>query len=250
MIWDLAGEDSSNQVQLSYLKGASGYLLVCDGTWAESVAIAKSIHGRILDQMEQLPFLLVVNKSDLRDKWELTSSELEKLEADGWKVRVTSAKSGDGVDDMFKAIAEETLKAPNPLKVFLCHASEDSATLQELHHRLSADGFEPWLDQEDLLGGQNWAREIPRAIRGSDVVLVCLSQQSTTKEGYLQKEVREARDVANEKPPGKVFLIPVLLDDCSVPEYLNEFHVVKLWQTDGYERLRRALKSALQNRRV
>ncbi|MGC2110962.1 MAG: Rab family GTPase [Candidatus Korobacteraceae bacterium] len=111
MLWDLAGEDSRTQAQTSYLRGASGYFLVCDGTWSESLVTAKSIHKRAVETVgDNVPFVLVVNKSDLWDKWEISAPELEKLESDGWKVKVTSAKSGDGVEEMFLMLTEEVLR--------------------------------------------------------------------------------------------------------------------------------------------
>jgi small GTP-binding protein len=110
MVWDLAGEDSRTQVQTSYLRGAAGYFLICDGTWAETLVTAKSIHQRAIEAVGDIPFVLVVNKSDLWDKWQITSPELEQLENDGWKIKITSAKSGDGVEEMFLMLTEEVLR--------------------------------------------------------------------------------------------------------------------------------------------
>jgi len=111
MLWDLAGEDSRSQVQTSYLRGAAGYFLVCDGTWAESLVTAKSIHKRAMETVGDIPCMLVVNKSDLWNKWEITAPELETLVAEGWKVQVTSAKTGDGVEEMFMKLTQEVLRA-------------------------------------------------------------------------------------------------------------------------------------------
>jgi small GTP-binding protein len=110
MVWDLAGEDSRSQVQTSYLRGAAGYFLICDGTWAETLVTAKSIHKRAVETVGEIPFVLVVNKSDLWDKWQITAPELEQLETEGWKIKITSAKSGDGVEEMFTMLAEEVLR--------------------------------------------------------------------------------------------------------------------------------------------
>ena len=114
LLWDLAGEDSRTQVQTSYLRGAAGYFLICDGTWAESLVTAKSIHKRAVETVGDIPCMLVVNKSDLWNKWEITAPELEQLVAEGWKVQVTSAKTGDGVEEMFSKLTREVLQA-NPL---------------------------------------------------------------------------------------------------------------------------------------
>ena len=71
MLWDLAGEDSRTQVQTSYLRGAHGYFLVCDGTWKESLVTAKNVHKRAVEAVGEIPCVLVINKSDLWDKWEI-----------------------------------------------------------------------------------------------------------------------------------------------------------------------------------
>jgi len=79
-------------------------------------------------------------------------------------------------------------------------------------------------------------------VRASDVVIVCLSESSITKEGFVQKEIRQGLDVADEKPEGTIFLIPLKLAECEVPERLRCWHFVNLFEQNGYERLRQALQ--------
>ena len=86
--------------------------------------------------------------------------------------------------------------APRKLRVFLCHGSEDKAEVRNLYRKLRGDGLDPWLDEEKLLPGQRWQDEIPKAVRNSDVVLVCLSDRTTRRDGYIQDEIRFALDVA------------------------------------------------------
>jgi tetratricopeptide (TPR) repeat protein len=129
-----------------------------------------------------------------------------------------------------------------PLKVFLCHASGDKPAVRDLYRRLVAEGVDAWLDQEKLMPGQDWRLEIPRAVREADVVVVCLSNNSVTKEGYIQKEIRFALDAAKEKPEGTIFLIPVRLEDCPVPERLSRWQWVDLFEDNGFLRLLRSLK--------
>ena len=94
------------------------------------------------------------------------------------------------------------------LKVFLCHSKEDKAKVRRLYHRLSNDGFDAWLDDEKLMPGQEWEIEISKAVQAADIVIVCLSNNSVTKAGYIQREIRMALDIADEQPEGTVFLIP------------------------------------------
>jgi TIR domain len=55
-----------------------------------------------------------------------------------------------------------------PIQIFLCHASEDKAAVETIYGRLKALGYEPWLDKKDLLPGQRWRIEIPKAISASN----------------------------------------------------------------------------------
>jgi len=131
------------------------------------------------------------------------------------------------------------------LKVFLCHASEDKPQVLELYEQLKRDGFDPWLDQKNLLPGQHWETAIPNAVRQAHVVIACVSARSTTKEGYVQKEMKFALDVADEKPEGMIFLIPARLEDCRSPQRLGHLHRVDLFAPDGYELLKRSLEQRL-----
>ncbi|MGZ9225925.1 MAG: TIR domain-containing protein [Anaerolineales bacterium] len=134
------------------------------------------------------------------------------------------------------------LEIKRPLKVFLCHASGDKPRVRDLYKRLAIEGVDAWLDQEKLLPGQDWRSEIPRAVQESDVVVIFLSKKSTTKEGYVQKEIRFALDIAEEKPEGTIFLIPARLEDCVVPERLSRWQWVDLYEENGFIRLLRSLK--------
>ena len=107
---------------------------------------------------------------------------------------------------------------PRPLRVFLCHASQDKPSVWKLYRYLKQHGVQPWLDQQDLLPGEDWEVEIPKALFASDVILVCLSKNSVNKEGFVQKEITFALDKAMEKPEGTIFIIPVKLEDCEIPQ--------------------------------
>jgi hypothetical protein len=98
------------------------------------------------------------------------------------------------------------------------------------------------LDEEKLLPGQDWNLEIAKAVRSTDVVIVCLSCGSLNKAGYFQKETKFALDVADEQPEGAVFIIPAKLEECNVPQRLRRWHWVSLYEKGGYERLNKSLR--------
>jgi hypothetical protein len=128
------------------------------------------------------------------------------------------------------------------LKAFLCHSSADKPAVRQLYERLQAKGIEPWLDVKNILPGQDWDLEIRRAVRDSHVVLVCLSNQSTTRAGYLQKEIKFVLDRADEQPEGTIFVIPLKLEECEMPDRLSRWHWVNFFEEDGYELLMRSLR--------
>jgi hypothetical protein len=116
-----------------------------------------------------------------------------------------------------------------PLRVFLCHSSNDKPAVRELYQKLRAEPWiQPWLDEEELFPGMDWNLEIENAIEATDVILVCLSNSSITKEGYVQREIRIALDYADYKPEGTLFIIPVRLEECVPPKRLAR------WQYADY----------------
>jgi len=136
----------------------------------------------------------------------------------------------------------------NAIRIFLCYASDDKSFARELHKKLVNYEFDVWFDEERLLPGQNWDMEIQKSVRLSDVVLICLSGQSVNKEGYVQKEIKIALDVADEKPDGTIFIIPIRIEDCAVPERIKRWQWIDLFSLESeadnnnYEKLVKSLK--------
>lgn len=105
MIWDLEGDDDYQRLQTSYLRGASGYLLVADGTRQITLDQAIEIQGRVVEAIGPLPFLLALNKADLAAQWEIDDAWTDSLTARGWKSFQTSAKDGVAVEAVFVELA-------------------------------------------------------------------------------------------------------------------------------------------------
>lgn len=74
----------------------------------------------------------------------------------------------------------------NPkLRIFLCHSSQDKQTVRDLYQLFRNESWlDPWLDEEKLLPGQDWDIEIEKAVEKSHVVIVFLSNNSVSKEGW------------------------------------------------------------------
>ncbi len=127
------------------------------------------------------------------------------------------------------------------MRVFLCHSSGDKLSVRQLYQHLKACNLDPWLDEENLLGGQDWEHEIRKAVQAADAVIVCLSRGSISKTGFVQKEIKFALDVAEEKPEYTTFLIPLKLEECFIPERLKRWQWVNYFEQDGFDKLMKTL---------
>ncbi len=109
VLWDIAGEDDVQPLQLVYLRGASGYLLVADGTRRATLDKARTLQVRVRETIGDKPFVLVLNKSDLVQDWDVGDKLTEELVGEGWDLIKTSAKTGSGVEDAFHMVARKML---------------------------------------------------------------------------------------------------------------------------------------------
>lgn len=132
-------------------------------------------------------------------------------------------------------------KSTKQVRVFLIHAHSDRDSVHRLHQRLRRDGIDAWLDVENLQPGQDWQREIRKAILTSDAVIVCLSRAFNELHGYRHEELKLALEKASLLVD-KVFVIPARLEDCDMPESLRHLHRVDLFVKGGLRKLVTALK--------
>ena len=108
ILWDLAGEDDINTFRMTNMRGAAGYVLVADGTRPSTLDVALSLRQRVEAEVGPLPFVLLLNKSDLKDQWTVSDADLAELRQNGWWVEPSSARTGEGVEDAFKDLAVRT----------------------------------------------------------------------------------------------------------------------------------------------
>lgn len=113
VIWDIAGEDDICQLKTSYLRGASGIIVVADGTREKTIETAKEVFRKARETIGDVPSVIVLNKSDLTDEWALKKHHYAELEKLGLDILRTSAKTGEGVDTMFERFARTILNTPS-----------------------------------------------------------------------------------------------------------------------------------------
>lgn len=134
------------------------------------------------------------------------------------------------------------------VRIFISYAREDEARVKQLYQHLADAGFQPWLDREHIVPGMKWEPVIKKALKQSDFVLVCLSGASINKRGFLQREIKQALEQADEKLEHDVYLIPARLDDCEMPDALSEIQWVDLFEDDGWQQLLKAFEYGLKQR--
>ena len=136
-----------------------------------------------------------------------------------------------------------------PLRVFLSCSAHDLNAARAYYEKFRATGWiQPWLEEENLLSGQDPRLEIEKAVRNADAVLVFLSSRSVSQEGQVQRQLKLALDVADEKPEGTVFVIPIRLDNCSLPHRLGSWKPVDAFPADRQERAYERVLASLRLR--
>jgi len=139
------------------------------------------------------------------------------------------------------------------IKIFITHASEDKTIVRILHQKFIEHGYKQWLDDIDLVPGQNWRIEIPKALKSCDLVILCLSRLSVQKKGYVQKEFRLALSAYAEKPPSTTYLLPLIFDESEIPNLaipnlgnaLSDIQWLDFWENASFKRLTDAISRAI-----
>ena len=136
-------------------------------------------------------------------------------------------------------------------QIFISYAREDFQQARTLYQQLKAEGFSPWMDKVDLIGGQQWQPAIEKAIRQAEFFLLLLSRNSVKKRGFVQREIRAALDLWKDKLEDDVYLIPLMLEAMAgeeVPTEVSKFQWIDLYEAEGWEQLQRSLELGLAQR--
>lgn len=135
----------------------------------------------------------------------------------------------------------------HPVRAFFIYAHSDRKIVHRLHARMVRDGVNTWMDTENLQPGQDWAYEIRRAILKCDVIIVCLSRAFNERRGYRHEELRLALRKASLLPRDEVFIVPVRLEKCVMPDSLRRLHRVDVFERGGYRILIRTLREKAES---
>ncbi len=142
--------------------------------------------------------------------------------------------------------------AQNRPRVFIAYVEEDLSFARKLYRAFEDNGFRPWLDKKRLMPGQNWPRAIETAIQTSDFFVACFSRRATSKRGSFHSELRYALFCAAKVPLDEIFLIPLRLNDCAVPNRISKqiqyLDLFPDWET-GVRRLIAVIQAQEESRK-
>lgn len=107
VLWDVAGTSRFGSLEFNYLRGAAGVIYVADGTRSETIDVARNLRKSIEEKYGALPFVFLINKCDLTRDWECSTDQIDRLKADIGNVFITSAKTGETVEEALQVLASD-----------------------------------------------------------------------------------------------------------------------------------------------
>jgi len=110
MLWDIHGEDDYQKVKPAYVMGSSAYFIVIDGTRRNTIETALELQEMAAKVSEGAPFIVLINKADLKEEWEVTETDIQSLKEKGMTVITTSAKDGFQVEEAFLKLSQQMMK--------------------------------------------------------------------------------------------------------------------------------------------
>ncbi len=126
-------------------------------------------------------------------------------------------------------------------KVFISYAKEDYAFAEKLYDFLLHNKFKPWLDKKGILPGQNWDSIIKKNLKEANYIILLLSETSVKKRGYVQREFKLALDYFQEKLEDDIYLIPLKINDCNIPNNLSGFQWIEYNTEDCFNQILESL---------
>jgi WD40 repeat protein len=143
--------------------------------------------------------------------------------------------------------------------VFLSYCHDDERSATQLRNELVDAGHTVWWDKE-ILPGEDWRLQIAAAIQRAYAVILCFSVALERRDrSGVYEEIDEAIALCSKLPLTTVFLIPVLLTSCQVPEVhlgrsrsLSDLQHIELFAPNrehGLQKLLQSLQRAREPKR-
>lgn len=105
LLWDIHGEDEYQKVNPNYIMGTSGCFIVIDGTRLATLTIGNELIETVKKIAPDSVIIVLINKSDLKNEWDISDVDIDNLRSKGYEVIETSAKTSEAVELAFIRIS-------------------------------------------------------------------------------------------------------------------------------------------------
>jgi small GTP-binding protein len=174
-IWDVVGQSDFQSVQRVALRGARGLLAVADASRRDTFENIPYWLYLVDEATGPIPTVLVVNKWDLADERVITQEDMEEFATKvGVPYLLTSAKTGEGVEDAFAHLGRELLHRRRPSYKGIDHppprpadpvlALEDRLIAKFCEEAGNVEAFMPIVRHQFRTAGIDWKRPSPQQL--------------------------------------------------------------------------------------
>lgn len=134
--------------------------------------------------------------------------------------------------------------------VFISYATEDYEKVILIYDYLEKIGLYPWMDKKNLIAGEDWERALWKAARKADFFVICLSHLAITKRSFLQREIKRALTIWEEKLEDDIYVLPIKIEECEIPESLLKFQWINLFEENGFEIISKSIMEGANRRNI
>ena len=138
-IWDTAGQDRFKTIAKNYYKGANAVIFVFDVNHKNTIEKIKFWINSVKDNSSKdIIEIIVGNKIDIEGKREVTKEQMKSLGQNvGMETFETSAKTGEGINEIFNYLVTNLIKNPNTGRVL----TDDESSLRNSITILTNNNF-------------------------------------------------------------------------------------------------------------
>ncbi len=106
LLWDIHGEDDYQKIKPTYIMGSSGCFIIIDGTRKATLDIGLKLIETVNKVAPKSAIIILINKSDLKDEWDIGEDDINSLKHLGYEIIETSAKANTAVEHAFTRITQ------------------------------------------------------------------------------------------------------------------------------------------------
>ena len=158
---------------------------------------------------------------------------------------------GYDVDELVRVLKKAFPITPleQPADVFISYARSDIKIVKGIYESLMSKNHRPWMDVYSIKAGEDWLKAINNAIDVCEIFLAILSNNSVSRRGVIQKELKKALDKWEGMLPDDIYIIPIRIDDCPIPDLLRHIQVLDWDNGKGESKLLEAIGVGLARRK-